>query len=55
MQPPACTAQLGRAHDEVGHLLQVAQFQQVARNVDADVEMTGFLDRALSDIDGWKA
>ena len=39
MQAAAFVACLGRAHDELGHLDQVTQFQQVARNVEVGVEL----------------
>jgi hypothetical protein len=39
MQAAAFVAGLRRAHDQLGHLHQVAQFQQVARDVEVRVEL----------------
>jgi hypothetical protein len=39
MQAAAFVARLRRAHDQVGHRHQVAQLQQVARDVEGAVEL----------------
>jgi hypothetical protein len=42
VQAAAFAAHEGRAHDQVGHLHQVAQLQQVARDVEVGVELLDF-------------
>src|SRR5665213_3665508 len=42
MQAATLAPGLRRAHDELGHLYQVAQFQQVARHVKKPVELLDF-------------
>lgn len=42
MQAAAFVAHLGAAHDQLGHLHQVAQLQQVARDVEVGVELLDF-------------
>ena len=43
MRAAALVACLGRAHDQLGHLDQVAQFQQIARDVEVGVELLDFV------------
>ncbi len=42
VQAAAFVAHLGAAHDQLGHLHQVAQLQQVARDVEVGVELLDF-------------